>query len=123
MQSPIVFLGVMLLSSWLAGAAMAADKPPTRAECRIAAGKVEGCGPTLRVRRHSRVEVTWTADQGHTLHLHGYDLLVTVEPGRPAVLAFKADIAGRFPVELHERPAPGRAHGRVALLYIEVVPR
>jgi hypothetical protein len=37
------------------------------------------------------------------VHLHGYDVMVDVAPGKPARLRFKATIPGRFEVELEDR--------------------
>jgi len=58
----------------------------------------------------------------------GYDELVTVAPGVPAVLRLDANIAGRFSIEAHN--FAGNASGRRAsarshevLLYLEVYPR
>lgn len=75
-------------------------------------------GETLRVSRGERVELRWSSDKRVTLHLHGYDIERTVAPQAPAVMAFKADIAGRFPVSEHGR---GGRHGR-AVVYLEVHP-
>jgi hypothetical protein len=36
-------------------------------------------------------------------HLHGYDLLADVAPGRTARIAFRADVPGRFEIELEDR--------------------
>jgi hypothetical protein len=53
-----------------------------------------------------------------TLHLHGYDIERAVEPGAPATMAFRASLAGRFPVSEHGH---GGRHGRT-VLYLEVHP-
>jgi hypothetical protein len=37
------------------------------------------------------------------VHLHGYDIVRDVAPGRPAVIRFRATTAGRFEVELEDR--------------------
>jgi hypothetical protein len=73
---------------------------------------------TLKVNRGERVELRWKSDRRMTLHLHGYDLERTIGPQAPAVMAFKADIAGRFPVSEHGH---GGRHGRT-VLYLEVHP-
>jgi hypothetical protein len=75
-------------------------------------------GETLRVSRGEQVELRWSSDKRVTLHLHGYDIERTVAPQAPAVMAFKADIAGRFPVSEH---GGGGRHGR-AVVYLEVHP-
>ncbi len=40
------------------------------------------------------------------VHLHGYDVMRDVAPGKPARLPFKATIPGRFEVELEDRGVP-----------------
>jgi hypothetical protein len=43
------------------------------------------------------------ADVSDHVHLHGYDIMRDVSPGRPARLRFRATIPGRFEVELEDR--------------------
>ena len=42
-------------------------------------------------------------DVADHVHLHGYDMLRDVAPGRPAQISFRATIPGRFEVELEDR--------------------
>jgi hypothetical protein len=98
-------------------AAVAAVEPAKVFELPLTNGKLEG-DQTLRITRGERVELRWKSDRRVTLHLHGYDLERTVAPQAPAVMAFKADIAGRFPVSEHGH---GGRHGRT-VLYLEVHP-
>ena len=42
------------------------------------------------------------ADVADEVHVHGYDLMADVSPGRAAVIAFRADAAGVFEVELED---------------------
>ena len=86
-------------------------------ELALSAGRLAR-GETLRVSRGEQVELRWSSDKRMTLHLHGYDIERTVAPQAPAVMAFKADIAGRFPVSEH---GGGGRHGR-AVVYLEVHP-
>jgi hypothetical protein len=58
------------------------------------------------------------------LHLHGYDQMLTVQPGSPAVMRVQARTAGRFAIEAHRfGPDSGRSRRHVVLLYLEVHPR
>ena len=95
--------------------AVAAAAPAKVFELTVVAGR---SSETLKVKRGERVELRWKSDRRVTLHLHGYDLERTVAPRAPAVMAFKADIAGRFPVSEHGH---GGRHGRT-VLYLEVHP-
>lgn len=73
---------------------------------------------TLRVKRGERVELRWSSDRAIVLHLHGYDIERKAAPQAPAVMAFEARLAGRFPVSEHSHGA-GRHR---AILYLEVHP-
>ena len=64
------------------------------------------------------MELRWTSDRNIAVHLHGYDIEARVTPGATSVMAFRARIAGRFPVSEH---AHGARHER-PLLYLEVHP-
>jgi hypothetical protein len=55
------------------------------------------------VERGERVVLVVRADVTDHVHLHGYDLMSEVGPGRPARLEFRASIPGQFEVELEDR--------------------
>jgi hypothetical protein len=75
----------------------------------------------------AKVRIAWSADRPSTIHLEGYDLSVKVLPGQPAAMEFDAFASGRFAVHAHEGIRDGQAsahaHGRAALLRIEVHPK
>jgi hypothetical protein len=55
------------------------------------------------VDQGERVVLVVRADVSDHVHLHGYDRMADVAPGRPARLPFRATIPGRFEVELEDR--------------------
>lgn len=57
----------------------------------------------ITVRRGEQVVFVVTSDVVDHIHLHGYNVLRDVAPGKPARLAFRATIPGRFEVELEDR--------------------
>jgi hypothetical protein len=63
-------------------------------------GVLTGPKGRVSVRRGSRVVLALTTDRAEEVHLHGYDLKVDVAKGSTGRLAFVADIAGVFEVEL-----------------------
>jgi hypothetical protein len=78
------------------------------------------------VTQGAAVELAFTADEPMELHLHGYDLLLTVEPGARAVMRLDAGIAGRFAIAAHRfggDAGKSRSARHVVLLYLEVHPR
>lgn len=83
----------------------------------VAAGRAKG-NDTLKVRKGDEVQLRFTSDQPIVLHLHGYNLEARVTPPAPALLTFKADLAGRFPVHEH-RHGPSKHR---AVMFIEVHP-
>jgi hypothetical protein len=84
--------------------------------------KVEQRQNVIRVTQGKTVELEFSVDEPAELHLHGYDKLLAVEPGKAGVLLIEATIAGRFPLEAHAfGSGGGRKH--VVILYLEVYPR
>ncbi len=55
------------------------------------------------VDRGDSIEVVVRSDSADHIHVHGYDLMADVAPGRPARIVFEATIPGRFEVELEDR--------------------
>ncbi|HEX4597804.1 MAG TPA: hypothetical protein VH278_08470 [Burkholderiaceae bacterium] len=113
----VVLLSLALLS--LTEAAFA----ETAAEHRVLTfslvhGVVHNAADTVKVRQGDELELRWSSDQPMQLHLHGYNIEVRVSPQAPAVMAFKANLPGRFPVEPHG-PGPAAHH---PVLYLEVYP-
>jgi FtsP/CotA-like multicopper oxidase with cupredoxin domain len=88
--------------------------------------KVVAADNVIRVTQGDAVEIVFTADEAAELHLHGYDLKLSLSPDVPGTIRFTATIAGRFPLEAHRfgaEPNSGRHRGAGALLYLEVHPR
>lgn len=57
-------------------------------------------GGRVPVELGSEVRLVVTADVSDEVHVHGFDLLESVAPDRPAEIEFTADIPGVFEVEL-----------------------
>ena len=98
------------------GTAQSTTGEPRRFELRIENGRLADTARTVRVRQGEAVELIWSADHRSVLHLHGYDIEVTVDAGKPQTMAFRARATGRFTIEMH-----GGKH--TVLLYLEVHPR
>jgi len=92
-------------------------RPPDRVlSFALADGEVAGGGNTVSARRGEALELRWTSTTPVMLHLHGYDLETQVMPDTVAILAFKAELPGRFPVTVHG------AGAHRAVLYLDVTP-
>jgi hypothetical protein len=66
-------------------------------------GKVVGGLKRATLEQGEKVAIVVRADVTDEVHLHGYDKLADVAPGKPARLVFVASIPGRFEVELEDR--------------------
>jgi len=76
---------------------------PVRARITVAGGEVVGGRRLLKVTQGKQFVLIVNADVSDHVHLHGYDLMADVAPGKPARIRFKASIAGRFEIELEDR--------------------
>ena len=79
--------------------------PPGPTEIRIVVvdGAPKGGIVREKVEKNDRVVLVVRSDVADHVHLHGYDVMRDVAPGKPARLPFKATIPGVFEVELEDR--------------------
>jgi hypothetical protein len=79
--------------------------PPAPTEIRIVVANGAPKGGIVRetVDQGDRVVLVVRSDVADHVHLHGYDVMRDVAPGKPARLPFRATIPGRFEVELEDR--------------------
>ena len=75
----------------------------TTIEITVEGGEVVGGDQRHDVELGADVVLVVTADVSDEVHVHGYDLKADVDPGTPAEIAFTADVAGIYVVELEER--------------------
>ena len=69
------------------------------------------------VEQDDDVALTVESESVVDVHLHGYDVGVTVSKAKPATIRFVARASGRFPIEIH------RKDGHRIVGYVEVRPR
>ena len=85
-------------------------RPPTRSEppsdvtveVGLADGKVTTGVQNVKVERGQSVLLRGSSDVGDSLHVHGYDESIYLQPGEPAELTFTADVTGVFEIETHK---------------------
>jgi FtsP/CotA-like multicopper oxidase with cupredoxin domain len=92
-------------------------------DLRIERGAVQANMRRIRVRQGDTVTLRWTADRTTILHLHGYDIERTVEPGAVTEMSFVARASGRFPVSVHVPTAGGSHAHDPPLMHVEVYPQ
>lgn len=101
--------------------AMALGQEIRRFDLALKAGELPKEQRIIKVKQGDSVELRWTSDQPARLHLHGYDVVIAVQPGAPTVTGLNARIAGRFSVEKLSDKLGGHNHGG-KVLYLEVHP-
>jgi len=77
--------------------------PPPVPNVRVRGGEPVGGIQELEFEKGETAEFFVNSDVADHVHVHGYDLMKDVAPGKPAKFKFKADVDGQFEVELEER--------------------
>lgn len=77
--------------------------PPQRLVVRVEGGAPVGGVQRFDVEKGRQVVLVVRSDVSDHMHLHGYDLLEDVAPGQPARITFRANMTGRFDLELEDR--------------------
>jgi hypothetical protein len=80
------------------GAAATETPTPEPAPPLVTPGKVT----KLRFEQGDTVRFRVQADVADHVHVHGYDLMKDVEPGKTVTFSFPADITGIFEIELED---------------------
>lgn len=79
--------------------------------------------PIINVVQGDNITLRITSDEKAEFHIHGYDLLVELEPGKTSTLGFTADKAGTFEIELHlDKNPQGGQEEEVSLGSLQVTP-
>lgn len=78
----------------------------------------------MRVKKGEKIRLHWTTDETVVLHLHGYDIEISVSPGTATEMTFEASATGRFPITSHGFGAPDSHNhdDEHTLTYLEVYP-
>ncbi|MGH3018864.1 MAG: hypothetical protein ACRDNR_01710 [Gaiellaceae bacterium] len=82
-----------------------ADNPdePQRIVIVVRDGQPVGGVKRPEIDEGKQVVLVVRSDVADHMHLHGYDLLADVAPGQPGRIQFRADLPGRFDLELEDR--------------------
>jgi hypothetical protein len=80
-----------------------APAPPPVQRIEVKGGKPKGGVQKITVTKGDTLRlVVSSPDTSQEIHVHGYDLMRDMAPGRPASFRFKADIEGAFEIELED---------------------
>jgi hypothetical protein len=80
--------------------------PPAQVRITVRDGKPVDGVRRVTLGKGRRVILIVSSNVADHVHLHGYDVMRDVAPGRPARLAFTATIVGTVEVELEDRGVP-----------------
>ena len=80
--------------------------PAARVAIVVRGGTPVGGIRSVTVAEGRRVLIVVNADVADELHLHGYNVMRDVEPGKPGRLAFRATIVGTVELELEQSDVP-----------------
>jgi hypothetical protein len=117
----LAWLAVGLITLGLNIQVAARDGAKQVVEIKIEARKVVAPVGAIKLTQGNAVELHWNSDEQVELHIHGYNLELTVVAGEPGILEFDAHASGRFPITSHGWGKGGHSHD--ALTYLEVYPR
>ena len=85
---------------------------PTTFTISVRGGTVDGPS-RIRVGVNQALALRVTSDTADEVHVHGYDKMADVGPGKAADISFTANIPGTFEVELE------KAHRRLTTLEVQ----
>ena len=80
-----------------------AEDSPQRIVVVVRNGQPVGGVKRPEIELGKQVVLVVRSDVSDHMHLHGYDLLADVAPGQPGRISFRADVPGRFDLELEDR--------------------
>ncbi len=104
--------------------AMSAEQQVT---FKIEKRRIAAKPPTLTVKQGDTLVLNFSTDETASIHLHGYNVLLALQPAAPGTMRVVASVPGRFPVSAHGFGAAAGKHTKhqreVPLLYIEVQPQ
>ncbi len=86
----------------------AESEGPVATRIQIRGGEVVGGPADIQVTKGDRVLIVVSSDAHDDIHLHGYDIEKTVEPGKAARFNFTADVEGIFEIESHVAEDAGK---------------
>jgi hypothetical protein len=69
----------------------------------VAGGRPVGGVTVLKANKGDTIDLTVASNVADEIHIHGYDLHMTVPAGGSAKFSFKATIDGNFVIELESR--------------------
>ena len=80
-------------------------------------GELKSESEKISVSQGDNVKLEFVSDMEMEVHLHGYDLKLTVNPNKESVMQFTAEATGRFVITSHADLGSHTSHSEHALLF------
>ena len=97
----LVLLAVIFVAATVLGACSDSEPEDVAFEFAIADRALDLDPPVLKVKQGDEVTLTVRSDEEGEIHLHGYDLDISVVPGTVGELVFTANATGAFDMTFH----------------------
>ncbi len=105
------------------GATPVLAQEPRRLDLAVAGGAVAPGQRVIKAVRGEKLLLRVTSDRPGAIHLHGYDIELTLAAGAPTEVLVTARAAGRFAAYFHPQgEAASKRHGP-ALFHLDVMPK
>jgi copper(I)-binding protein len=114
----VIIVAMSSAAAATANAAAPVESPAKRLRIEIGNSKPGTVAVPLRATQGESLTIDIASDRAGTLEIHGYGKKIDVAPGSVVTLSFVANLAGRFPVDLH-----GRDGRHLEVTALEVQPR
>ena len=94
-------LALAVATALVAAGCGSSNAPTTlNATIDVVNAKPKGGVQDLKVKKNGQVHLTINSDTADEIHVHGYNFMKDVEKGGSVKFDFKANIDGRFEIEL-----------------------
>jgi hypothetical protein len=99
---PRAALAALVVAVALVGAGCGEESAPTTLTHTITVegGQPKGGVQAMKVKKNGQVHLTVNSDTADEIHVHGYNFMKDVAKGGTVKFDFKANIDGRFEIEL-----------------------
>ena len=124
-RAPMVML-FTILSLHILVACSAAEPTDHTIELTIIEGNLSGNSP-ITVKQRDSVHFHVTSDSNGVLHLHGYEMEISVNPNETTMFDLMAESTGRFKLTFHaeelEDDTHNHGHEELSAVMFIVLPR
>ena len=80
-------------------------------------GELKSGNEKISVSQGENIKLGFVSDMEMEVHLHGYDLKLTVTPNKESVMKFTAEATGRFVITSHADLGSHKSHSEHAMLF------